>query len=216
MATKGDLSRQRIIEKSLQLFSVKGYFHTSVSDILEATGISKGGLYGHFRSKEEIWSAAFDQCKHIWKQIAFSGIRDISDPLERIHKVIENILMNYLGAGIFEGGCLMFNSLVEFSRQSSNMNDHILQGFKDFSFLLHSWLREAEQREMLIDGLDLNETANFIVIALSGSGPLYISSKDPAVLKLTLSQLSLFIDLLRKREPVQRKRGTYRNAYSVP
>ena len=59
MGTQGIKTRQQIVTKSLQLFSVKGYFNTSISDILEATDLTKGGLYGHFGSKEDIWKAVY-------------------------------------------------------------------------------------------------------------------------------------------------------------
>ena len=59
MSAKGELTRRNIIEKSLQLFSVKGYFNTSISDILHATGLTKGGLYCHFKSKEDVWRAVY-------------------------------------------------------------------------------------------------------------------------------------------------------------
>ena len=61
MTTKGNLTKQKIIEKSMT-FAAKGYFQTSISDIVEATHITKGGLYGHFQSKEEIWNAAYEEC----------------------------------------------------------------------------------------------------------------------------------------------------------
>jgi len=48
MAGKGAKTRQRIIEESLQLFTVKGYFNTSISDILEATDLTKGGALRPF------------------------------------------------------------------------------------------------------------------------------------------------------------------------
>ncbi|NQU65067.1 MAG: TetR family transcriptional regulator, partial [SAR324 cluster bacterium] len=60
MANKGLQTRQKIVEKSLQLFSIKGYYNTSVNDILEATQLTKGGLYGHFSSKEVVWYAVYD------------------------------------------------------------------------------------------------------------------------------------------------------------
>ena len=198
MATKGSLTKQNIIEKSMQLFSVKGYFNTSIADIAEVTGLTKGGLYGHFRNKEDIWHGVYDECARTWKNIIFNGVRDISDPLERIKKVVENSMRDYLGAGIFDGGCFLFNMLVELSGQSSDMNKQVLQGFISFTELLHSWLEEAEQKGILKDGLDLYEVANFIVISINGAGPLYSSSKDPAVWKQTLSQLHLHINCLRK------------------
>lgn len=198
MASKGNVTRQNIISTSMQLFSVKGYYHTSIADILDATGLTKGGLYGHFPSKEHIWYAVCDECVKIWKSIVFEGVSDISDPLGRIEKVIENSMKNYLGADLFAGGCFLLNSLVELSGQSSPMSGRVLEGFRKFSDLLCRWLGEAECRGMLREGLDLCETANFITIALNGAAPLYASSKDPAVWKQTISQLHLYIRTLRK------------------
>ena len=42
MSSKGDLTRQNIIDKSMDLFSVKGFFNTSIADIVQATGLTKG------------------------------------------------------------------------------------------------------------------------------------------------------------------------------
>jgi len=198
MATKGDLTRQNIIQKSLQLFSVKGYFNTSIAGIVKATGLTKGGLYGHFRNKEEIWYAVYDECGRIWKSVVFQGVRDISDPLVRLERVIENSLKNYLGAGVFEGGCFLFNSLVELAGQSTAMSNHVLKGFKAYAALLRLWLEEAEQKGMLRDSLDLDGIANFLVIALNGAAPLYTASKDPAVWQQTMAQLHFYIKSLRK------------------
>jgi AcrR family transcriptional regulator len=198
MATKGIRTRQNIVEKSLQLFSVKGYFNTSINDILEATGLTKGGLYGHFRSKEDIWYAVYEEAVTIWRKIVLKDIMSISDPLERVEKTIENDMRDYLGADIFQGGCFFFNMLVELSGQSSSMAGHILKGFIKFSKLIHSWLKEAEQCRMLKDGLDLKEIANFIVISLNGAAPLYASTRDPIVWQQTVSQLHYYINSLKE------------------
>ncbi len=198
MTTKGDLTRQHIIEKSMQLFSVKGYFNTAIADIVEATGLTKGGLYGHFRNKEDIWSGVYAECVRIWKRTVFHGVRDISDPLARLDKVIENSLQHYLGAGFFEGGCFLLNSLVELAGQSPAMSNQLLKGFKGFAALLKQWLEEADQQGRLREGLNLGEVANFIVISLNGASPLYAASKDPAVWRQTLSQLRFYLGSLRK------------------
>ena len=199
MTTKGDLTRQHILEKSMQLFSVQGYFNTSIAGIVKATGLAKGGLYGHFRNKEEIWYAVYDECARIWKGVVFQGVRHISDPLERIERVVENSLRNYLGGGIFEGGCFLFNALVEFAGQSPAMSNHVLKGFKAFSALLRLWLEEAEQKGVLRDGLDLDGIATFLVISMNGAAPLYAASRDPAIWQQTLAQLQLYIKCLSKQ-----------------
>jgi len=198
MASKGMQTRQDIITKSLQVFSVKGYFNTSVKDILAVTGLTKGGLYGHFRSKENIWYAVYDQAVMIWRDIVLKGAEEITDPLYRIEKTIENDMKNYLGADVFDGGCFFFNMLVELSGQSSSMAGSILKGFIKFSGLIRDWLKEADQKEMLKDGLDLDEIAHFIVISLNGAAPLYAATRDPRVWKQTISQLHYYINQLRR------------------
>jgi len=198
MGTKGTKTRQQIIKKTLQLFSVKGYFNTSISDILEATHLTKGGLYGHFRSKEDIWYAVYEEAATIWKSIVFHDIRKIKDPLQRIEKTIENALKDYLGADVFEGGCFFANMLVELSGQSASMNKQILRGYVRFPKLIRTWLEEADQKGLVKKGLDFKEIANFIVISINGAVTLYSANRDPRIWKQTITQLHFFINQLKK------------------
>jgi len=198
MTTKGTRTRQNIVDRSLQLFTVKGYFNTSISDILEATGLTKGGLYGHFKSKEDIWYAVYDQAVSVWREIVLNTISSVDDPIERIERTVENDMRDYLGAEVFEGGCFFFNMLTELSGQSSSMSRHILKGYVRFSRLLQQWLKEADTREMLKPGIDLREVANFIVITVNGAAPLYAASRDPLIWKQTISQLRYYLKELRR------------------
>ncbi len=198
MGTKGIQTRRNIVKQSLQLFTVKGYFNTSISDILGATGLTKGGLYGHFSSKEDIWYAVYDEAVSIWRCIVFNNVSEIADPVERIEQTIENDMKDYLGAEVFEGGCFFFNMLVELSGQSSSMSRHILKGFVRFSRLLRLWLEEAAEKGMLKPGIDFREAANFIVISVNGAAPLYTASRDPLIWKQTISQLQYYLNQLRK------------------
>jgi AcrR family transcriptional regulator len=198
MVTKGVQTKQKIINKSLQLFSVKGYYNTSINDILEATGLTKGGLYGHFKSKEEIWYAVYDMAVSIWKDIVFKDIRKIDDPLKKIEKILDNDLQNYLGADIFDGGCFFLNMLVELSGQSNTMGNCILKGIIGFSEVITMWLKEAHEKNMLKPGINLNEIAQFIVVSINGCAALYPSTRNPEIWKLTLRQINYYINELKK------------------
>ncbi|MCL5966371.1 MAG: TetR family transcriptional regulator [Deltaproteobacteria bacterium] len=197
MRKDGSKTREQIIEESLQLFSVKGYFNTSINDILEATGLTKGGLYGHFSSKEELWGAAYERAVEIWKGIVFKGARKIADPLARIEKVVENDLFGYCGAEVFDGGCFFFNMLVELSGQSETMSRRIRAGFVEFARLLASWLTEAERKGLLKKGVKSREVADFIVIAINGATALYTASRDRRLLKETSDQLRAYLRQMR-------------------
>jgi AcrR family transcriptional regulator len=58
--TKAEHTRQIIIERSAVLFNEKGFAGTSFSDLVAATGLSKGCIYGNFENKDEIAIAVFD------------------------------------------------------------------------------------------------------------------------------------------------------------
>jgi AcrR family transcriptional regulator len=197
MSSKGLKTQRLITQKALQLFSVKGYFNTSISDILEATSLTKGGLYCHFKSKEDIFFAVYDEAVTIWRAIAFQGVSEVEDPLERIELSTMNILRDYLGAEIFEGGCFFVNMLVELSDQSDAMSRQIVKGMVGFSKLLQTWLREADRKRILKPDLDFREVADFIIIALNGAATFYISTRERIIWEQTISQLHFYIGQLR-------------------
>jgi AcrR family transcriptional regulator len=193
----GTRTREKIIAETLQIFSVKGYYNTSINDILAATGLTKGGLYGHFNGKEEIWTAAYDKAVKIWRGIVFKDTRKIPDPIVRLEKVIENDLFEYCGAGVFHGGCFFFNMLVELSGQSEPMSSRIRNGIMQFAGLIASWLEEADRKGILKKGVNHKEVADFIVIALNGATVLYSSSRDRRFLEETSSQLRAYLRQMR-------------------
>lgn len=53
-------TKQRIIETAAIIFNQNGYIGTSIADIVKSTGVHKGGIYKHFKNKDEIAVAAFD------------------------------------------------------------------------------------------------------------------------------------------------------------
>jgi AcrR family transcriptional regulator len=198
MGGKGSQTRRKIVTKALQLFCVKGYYNTSVNDILQATGLTKGGLYGHFASKEDLWYAVYNEALGIWRKVVFEGIQSSADPLKRIQTLIENDIKTKLGKHVFEGGCFFHSMLVELSGQSDAMTSRLMRGFHQLAGLLRAWLEQAEQEGLLKENLNLHEIANYIIISLNGAAALYASSRDPAILDQTVSQLHFYIRQLKK------------------
>jgi TetR/AcrR family transcriptional repressor of nem operon len=58
--SKGTETRNRMITKAAPLFNRKGFEGCSMQDIVEAVGLEKGSLYGHFPTKEALASASFE------------------------------------------------------------------------------------------------------------------------------------------------------------
>lgn len=49
--SKAERTKQFIIEKTAPIFNAKGYMGTSMNDIMNATGLTKGSIYGNFETK---------------------------------------------------------------------------------------------------------------------------------------------------------------------
>jgi AcrR family transcriptional regulator len=61
MSTKGNNTKQNIIDASMQLFANKGYLAITMKDICDRCGLSRGGLYRHFSSTKDIFIAMLDR-----------------------------------------------------------------------------------------------------------------------------------------------------------
>ena len=57
---KAEKTKSFIIEKTATLFNTKGFAGTSLNDITEATGLTKGSVYGNFKNKDEVALAVFE------------------------------------------------------------------------------------------------------------------------------------------------------------
>src|SRR3954451_3304349 len=60
MVARGEGTRENIIRKAAELFNQHGFAGSSMSDIMAATGLQKGGIYRHFESKEQLAVEALD------------------------------------------------------------------------------------------------------------------------------------------------------------
>lgn len=108
--TKAQRTRRRIIEKSAAIFNEKGYAGTSMSDILEVTGLTKGGIYGNFSGKEELALEVFEYNRDRLFGAIQQQVTGKKSRLEELHAF-------FRGHGHamrqFPGGCPILNTAIE-------------------------------------------------------------------------------------------------------
>ncbi|MCB0653714.1 MAG: TetR/AcrR family transcriptional regulator [Saprospiraceae bacterium] len=112
VVSKSDLTRQMIVEKSATLFNLQGFSGTSMKDIMDATGLSKGGLYGNFKTKEDIALAAYDQAvEMVWEEVK-KRTKVIDHSLDKLKAVVYFYKERILDPPV-EGGCPIQNTTIE-------------------------------------------------------------------------------------------------------
>ena len=97
---RSEKSRTQILDSALKLFSHKGYGATSVRDISEDAGLSKGNVYHHFPDKETIFRALIDRYFEAMSQPEFPFNRALAsgafpDNLEEMGHAIREIISEY-------------------------------------------------------------------------------------------------------------------------
>lgn len=79
-------TKQEIINTSIKLFYSKGYAGTSMNDIISTVGISKGSVYWHFKSKEEIFVQVIAETYNEWINLVNAELENIPNPIEKLRK----------------------------------------------------------------------------------------------------------------------------------
>lgn len=112
MQSKSEKTRQFIIEKSSILFNKNGFSGTSLTDILQATKLTKGCIYGHFESKEAIALECFSYAKALFFEQFEERINSNQSAKEKLYSLL-NFYHNYSIYPVLEGGCILLNSAVD-------------------------------------------------------------------------------------------------------
>ena len=82
--------KKTLVQTALRLFATRGYYHTSIADILKESGCTRGALYYYFSSKEELGYAAIDESFRLFvKQGAASHMTTEEHPIDRLLKFVD-------------------------------------------------------------------------------------------------------------------------------
>ncbi len=110
--SKAERTKQFIIEQTAPIFNMKGYSGTSMSDITEATGLTKGSIYGNFENKDEVAIAAF---KFNVKKLQDAFSREIDQQTTFKGKLLAypKLYSEYANLKVTKGGCPILNTATE-------------------------------------------------------------------------------------------------------
>lgn len=109
---KGERTRQDIIETTAPLFNSRGFDGTSLSVLCEATGLTKGALYGNFSGKEELYKASF---QYAMSKVRSSIRREVdmcSTNKEKLLAVVDFFARHVFDSPV-RGGCPLLNTAIE-------------------------------------------------------------------------------------------------------
>jgi TetR/AcrR family transcriptional repressor of nem operon len=144
---KSDRTRERIIETSAAIFNMKGYAGTSMSDLTEATGLTKGSIYGNFTNKEEVALAVFDHNHKKVVQLIQAKVDLATSYSDKLMAYV-TAYDHYTRNGFPEGGCPILNTAVEADDTNILLKERAAKA-------INKWKKTVQ--ELYTDGIDSGE-----------------------------------------------------------
>lgn len=132
---KARATRERLLREAAQLFSLKGYFHTTVDDVMARAGLTKGGFYAHFDSKEALARAVIDHATTTWMEKVAHHVARFADPREQLRELLEAYRL-YAVDRTFEGGCFFVNLSTEVDDQHDELRKLVDDRFVQFRMMV--------------------------------------------------------------------------------
>ncbi|PWT73611.1 MAG: TetR/AcrR family transcriptional regulator [Bacteroidetes bacterium] len=193
MLSKADKTKRMIIEKSAPIFNKKGFAGTSMNDIIEATGLAKGGIYGNFRNKEEIAELAFDFAfEKVIEEIRIK-IQPKKNTVDKLLAILD-YYRNYSVKSPIEGGCPMVNFGADSDDTHPLIRERVASAMaKTVNELVHI-IDAGKKRKEIKSSIDSSLTAEIIFSTINGGLMMSKANQNPKKLNRILDWLANWIE----------------------
>lgn len=167
--SRGEQTRERIIRKSAEVFNVKGYASASIADVMEATGLQKGGIYNHFQSKDEIALSAFEYASQLIAERLIHAIKNAEKhAIARLQAMIHAFVM-YVEEPPLRGGCPVTNAAVESDYAYPELRPKVREAMDSLRGMIKHLLDEGIKRRQIKPSVNSDYVATVVIASLEGA-----------------------------------------------
>jgi TetR/AcrR family transcriptional regulator, transcriptional repressor for nem operon len=189
--SKGQKTRERIVAEAANLFNQRGFEGSSMSDVMAATGLEKGGIYRHFSSKEELAAEAFD---YAWKSAFEMRIHDLEQVPNSIEK-LKRFIVNFInGRPAVPGGCPVLNTAVEADDGNLFLRDRVRAAWREWRDYLAEIVAAGLKRKEIRPEVDAKQVATVIISSLEGALMIARLERNKEALLTAQSHLERYLD----------------------
>ncbi|MCU1467120.1 MAG: transcriptional regulator [Actinomycetia bacterium] len=198
-STKGERTRQRIVELAAPVFNRQGYAGASLRDLIGATGLEKGGIYNHFGSKEQLALEAYDYAMSRVTESLARSQDGSTDAVERLTRMIQAFARNARRPSI-DGGCPMMNTAIEADDTNSELRDRARASMTLWHRLVGRIVKDGKADGTLVADVDPYALASTITASLEGALMLARLYDDPAHMDRVVDHLVAHAESLRVKD----------------
>ena len=164
---RSEKTRQYIIEKTASIFNKKGYTGTYLSDLTDATGLTKGSIYGNFKDKNEVAVEAFRYNYKFQSEKILGKINQIEHSAEKMIAFLGHYKTEF--KPIFQnGGCAILNTSVDADDGNDLLKMEVTKSIQSWHKTIVSILEDGANKNE-IKNLDASVFAYRLIALIEGS-----------------------------------------------
>jgi TetR/AcrR family transcriptional repressor of nem operon len=163
--TKGEKTRQQIVEAAAVMFNQRGYEGSSLSELMAATGLEKGGIYRHFTGKEELAAEAFDYLWQTARDVRLTGLNGLTG-VAWLKTYIANFVNNRSPVA---GGCPILNTAIDADDGNPMLRAKVTKALKSWRCRLRTVIENGMASGEIRPDANARGAATLIVATLEGA-----------------------------------------------
>jgi TetR/AcrR family transcriptional repressor of nem operon len=193
---KSDQTKAFIIEKIAPLFNSKGYAGTSLTDITEATNLTKGSVYGNFANKDEVALAVFDyNCEKV--NVILSGEMSKYGSAREKLLVFVDVYGNPQNYNFPIGGCPILNTATEADDTHPELKKKVALAINNWKKNIVRIIEKGIAQKEFAKSIDAEQTALTIIALLEGCVMITRATGKPAYTSHIMQSLREYIGQLK-------------------
>jgi TetR/AcrR family transcriptional repressor of nem operon len=177
MPRHAEYNRNFVITRATTVFWEQGYGKTSIGDLVEATGLQPGSLYGAFGNKKGLFLEVVDQYNQDFIG-QLRSLRDADGPaIDKLQGILDTIVDDAC-TGNGRHGCLTVNALLELSRHDEEIAERLRRYNAQVRKAVAWLVRDAQAEGDVSTARDPNELASFVINNIWGMRVMCKSQPD--------------------------------------
>ncbi len=188
-------TRKRLLQAASREVYVSGFQSASLDTILATTGVTKGALYYHFKSKEALGYALVEEI--IAPNLRAKWLRPLRSTKEPIDTLIGIVQSESVQPQAVRGGCPLNNLAQEMSPLDEGFRKRLASVFREWQQGIADALRRGQAEGRVRGDAEPVETAGFLIAMLEGYVSLAKNAQDAKVLKVGIKNIVEWLRSLR-------------------
>ncbi len=191
--TKTQKTKANIIHQAAELFNRKGYAGSSIADIMQATGLKKGGIYNHFISKDELALQAFDYAFSLVRQKVWDQIKQEKNAIARL-QAMSSVYLEYIDNPPIPGGCPILNTAIESDDTHPKLRDRARQAMDSWRNMIIKIVEKGIQKGEMRSDIEPDLIATILISTIEGAIMMSKLYQDSYHLQKAVDYLHNYLD----------------------